>query len=89
MDIVLRNIIINFNIRKYIKKDYRLIVICYRDGSAVELIGLSASCLLWLHNLNEEGLYPYSGVKLVKHGKFIIFGQILRIWSLNLHFFSL
>ncbi|XP_060552915.1 glycogen debranching enzyme-like isoform X1 [Ruditapes philippinarum] len=39
-----------------------------RDGSAVELIGLSASCLLWLHNLNEEGVYPYSGVKLVKHG---------------------
>lgn len=40
-----------------------------RDGSAVELIGLLASCILWLHDLNEKGLYQYKGVEVVKDGK--------------------
>ncbi|XP_052775290.1 glycogen debranching enzyme-like isoform X2 [Mya arenaria] len=33
-----------------------------RDGSAVELIGLSASSMLWLDGLHKAGHYPYSGV---------------------------
>ncbi|KAL4235669.1 hypothetical protein ACF0H5_004064 [Mactra antiquata] len=40
-----------------------------RDGSAVELIGLSASCLLWLTNLHKEGLYPHNSVHVQKDGK--------------------
>lgn len=44
----------------------------YRDGSAVELIGLSASCIRWLHELNETGLYQYKGVEVVNHGRFIL-----------------
>ncbi|KAK3584948.1 hypothetical protein CHS0354_009632 [Potamilus streckersoni] len=33
-----------------------------RDGSAVELVGLSASALKWLHKLHSDGKYPYSSV---------------------------
>ncbi|XP_046327922.2 glycogen debranching enzyme-like isoform X1 [Haliotis rufescens] len=33
-----------------------------RDGSAVELVGLSLSTLRWLAQLHTEGLYPYSEV---------------------------
>ncbi|KAH3779514.1 hypothetical protein DPMN_157317 [Dreissena polymorpha] len=33
-----------------------------RDGSAVELIGLSASALLWLDGLHKSGHYPYNSV---------------------------
>lgn len=34
-----------------------------RDGSAVELIGLSKSVVSWLHKLNEGNQYPYDGVQ--------------------------
>ena len=43
----------------------------YRDGSAVELIGLSASTVRWLSKLHDSGKYPYSGVKAVKDGRFM------------------
>jgi glycogen debranching enzyme len=33
-----------------------------RDGSAVELVGLSFSAVKWLTDLNEQGLYPFNGV---------------------------
>ena len=41
----------------------------YRDGSAVELIGLSASTVRWLAKLHDIGKYPYSGVKAVVNGR--------------------
>lgn len=34
----------------------------YRDGSAVELVGLSYSAIKWLSELYDQGLYPFSGV---------------------------
>lgn len=34
-----------------------------RDGSAVELIGLSKCVITWLATLNQRGDYPYDGVK--------------------------
>ncbi|KAG8227258.1 hypothetical protein J437_LFUL003990 [Ladona fulva] len=34
-----------------------------RDGSAVELVGLSASVVRWLSSMNRKGLYPYNGVE--------------------------
>ncbi|KAL1498307.1 hypothetical protein ABEB36_009123 [Hypothenemus hampei] len=40
-----------------------------RDGSAVELVGLSKSAISWLAKLNKEGKYPYDGVeRLHKNG---------------------
>nr|XP_018912835.1 PREDICTED: glycogen debranching enzyme [Bemisia tabaci] len=33
-----------------------------RDGSAVELIGLSKAAVRWLATMNEKNLYPHSGV---------------------------
>ncbi|XP_060528992.1 glycogen debranching enzyme [Cylas formicarius] len=34
-----------------------------RDGSAVELVGLSKAAVSWLWKLNREGKYPYDGVQ--------------------------
>ena len=33
-----------------------------RDGSAVELVGLSRATVGWLAKLNADGKYPYDGV---------------------------
>ena len=35
-----------------------------RDGSAVELVGLSYSAVTWLSQLFKQGQYPYQGVSL-------------------------
>ncbi|XP_030750314.1 glycogen debranching enzyme isoform X2 [Sitophilus oryzae] len=40
-----------------------------RDGSAVELVGLSKAAVSWLWELNQKGHYPYDGVeRLHKNG---------------------
>lgn len=44
-----------------------------RDGSAVEIVGLSASVVRWLDGLYKSGAYPFEGVK-DKEGK-------LHTWS--------
>ncbi|XP_076266629.1 glycogen debranching enzyme isoform X2 [Rhynchophorus ferrugineus] len=36
-----------------------------RDGSAVELVGLSKAAISWLWKLNQEGHYPYDGVERI------------------------
>ena len=40
-----------------------------RDGSAVELVGLSRCVLEWLINVYSAGNYPYDGVRVNKTGK--------------------
>ncbi|XP_071444480.1 glycogen debranching enzyme [Hetaerina americana] len=34
-----------------------------RDGSAIELVGLSAAVVQWLSGMNKRGLYPHNGVQ--------------------------
>lgn len=34
-----------------------------RDGSAVELVGLSMAVVAWLHTMHKQGLYKYEGVQ--------------------------
>ena len=34
----------------------------FQDGSAVELVGLSYSCIKWLASMNDQGLYKYQSV---------------------------
>ncbi|XP_067846093.1 glycogen debranching enzyme [Heptranchias perlo] len=39
-----------------------------RDGSAVEIVGLSKSAVRWLMDLHKKSLFPYNGVKAHKDG---------------------
>ena len=50
-------------------------LIFYRDGSAIELVGLSKATVRWLAELNRREIYPHSGVKV--HDSTITFAQ----WS--------
>ena len=34
-----------------------------RDGSAVEIVGLSASVVEWLDEVSAKGVYPHKGVQ--------------------------
>jgi glycogen debranching enzyme len=40
-----------------------------RDGTAVELVGLSASVIQWLAELSEAHQYPHTGVKRIINGE--------------------
>jgi glycogen debranching enzyme len=40
-----------------------------RDGSAVELVGLSRCVLEWLIYMNSKSFYPYDGAVLAKNGQ--------------------
>jgi glycogen debranching enzyme len=40
-----------------------------RDGSAIELVGLSRAIISWIIDMNKEGYYPYDSVE-TSSGKF-------------------
>ncbi|XP_075473238.1 glycogen debranching enzyme isoform X1 [Ascaphus truei] len=40
-----------------------------RDGSAVEIVGLSKSTIRWLMELSEKKVYPYRGVTVQREGR--------------------
>jgi glycogen debranching enzyme len=35
-----------------------------RDGSAIELVGLSRAILAWLIQMNKQGHYPYDAIEI-------------------------
>ena len=37
-----------------------------RDGSAVELVGLCYSTVTFLAKMNQQSIYPHSGIKLAQ-----------------------
>ena len=41
----------------------------FRDGTAVELVGLCASTVKWLASMSGKKLYPYEGVKKNEAGE--------------------
>ncbi|XP_068096067.1 glycogen debranching enzyme isoform X1 [Hyperolius riggenbachi] len=43
-----------------------------RDGSAVEIVGLSKSTVRWLSQLSQKNVYPYKGVKVQREGKEVL-----------------
>lgn len=42
-----------------------------RDGSAVEIVGLSKSAVRWLLELSQKNLFPYHEVTVKRHGKVV------------------
>lgn len=42
--------------------------VLFRDGSAVEIVGLSYSVVRWLADLSSKKIYPYDGVNLSNKG---------------------
>ncbi|XP_032118807.1 glycogen debranching enzyme isoform X4 [Sapajus apella] len=42
-----------------------------RDGSAVEIVGLSKSAVRWLLELSKKNIFPYHEVTVKRHGKVI------------------
>ncbi|NP_001412258.1 glycogen debranching enzyme isoform 7 [Homo sapiens] len=42
-----------------------------RDGSAVEIVGLSKSAVRWLLELSKKNIFPYHEVTVKRHGKAI------------------
>ncbi|KAF5274002.1 hypothetical protein FQA39_LY01117 [Lamprigera yunnana] len=51
-----------------------------RDGSAVELIGLSKCVITWLATLSEKNQYPYEGVERTTKSGTILFWSFKK-WS--------
>ncbi|XP_053324912.1 glycogen debranching enzyme [Spea bombifrons] len=43
-----------------------------RDGSAVEIVGLSKSTVRWLKELSERNAYPFKGVTVQREGKEVL-----------------
>ena len=67
-----------------------------RDGSAVELIALCRSSLLWIQQMNQQGFYPYDSVEtalslflffFILKFEIIIFFSLekVRVEKLNYH----
>ncbi|KAI0987877.1 hypothetical protein GJ496_006429 [Pomphorhynchus laevis] len=50
-----------------------------RDGSAVEIVGLSKSCIDWLIEMGKNGYYPYSSIEYHYKGSKKVFK--LKDWS--------
>ncbi|XP_019484890.1 PREDICTED: LOW QUALITY PROTEIN: glycogen debranching enzyme [Hipposideros armiger] len=42
-----------------------------RDGSAVEIVGLSKSAVRWLLELSQKNIFPYHEVTVKRHGKVV------------------
>jgi len=41
----------------------------FRDGSAVEIVGLCKSSVRWLLDLSGKNVFPFHGVTVKRHGK--------------------
>lgn len=55
----------------------------FRDGSAVEIVGLSKSTIRWLLELSKKNIFPYHEVTVKRDGKlFILFLRKLQMYCL-------
>ncbi|KAJ8012292.1 hypothetical protein DPEC_G00067150 [Dallia pectoralis] len=53
-----------------------------RDGSAVEVVGLSKSATRWLVDLHKKGLFPHSSMNIQRDGKEVIVSY--EDWNLKI-----
>ena len=53
-------------------------VACFRDGSAVEIVGLCKSTVRWLAELSGQKLFPYAGVSKLQDGMFLLWALFTR-----------
>ena len=53
-------------------------VACFRDGSAVEIVGLCKSTVRWLAELSGQKLFPYAGVSKLQDGMSLLWALFTR-----------
>lgn len=55
----------------------------FRDGSAVEIVGLCKSTVRWLLDLSRKNEFPFHGVTIKRHGKDTHISQF-HDWNINI-----
>ena len=65
-----RDINLNSNTLPFKNCTAILNTLCFRDGSAVEIVGLCKSTVRWLAELCDQKKFPYAGVSKLQDGMF-------------------